>query len=860
MKNAPNPWIGNILLVIMIALLGLNLFRMEFFSSTTELLTPKLSSVPEASHSSLREMSSTESVGGYAPAAKPSPSCNKAQASSTFNSVATKGKIFDELTETEMTKVVNWLLTSSGLDLIAWEEAGEFDNYIHEVSVGYPDKAEALAYLDGTGAAPVRRAKVVIHFGALTTPVIREYFVSPIPATATATGVTLTPIAYRGITDIPYDARNPDTKTYDVLEELILADTAEIEDILLDSYGTTYTGEGCTDDFQGCLLWSDTSPRGLKHEVALWFAFDVDAFYANPIGLEFVYNMGGNNPDDYALTMVIYNGQKFDSLSEFKDAYNAGTLTKIANRPLLPALIASTHGVAWSSLQKAPVANGIHDSRSATTRLNSNIPAPQVQNPGGQRFLVKDNHVEYLGWQFHVGIGRRGIKLFDVRYRGTRILYEAGLSEAHASYAGDNDVIQATTIYADSAWGLGYASNSATRGVDCPATGVLLPFSFFWDSDSAATVPDAICIFEMDTQFPVRRHLDNSNWDGTYITYGGLPGNALVVRSLMTVYNYDYVIDHIFHINGGFEIKSAISGYLQSTFWSSQFDDETTHYGTKVHDFTAGTLHDHVLSYKLDVDVGGADNTLFKTVINAESVTPKDINGNPFTLSAVETDGGWMTKKLVTTPATTEAGYLFDPAHPAYFTVVNNDLKNKWGHFKGYSVKTSGYVQNVLASQASYKFVSFTKYNLAVTLRKETEPEVSSVYDQSDPTGSIFSVDSPQPLVDLESLIDGENIEDKDLVLWAMVGNHHWPSAEDIPVTNTIGNTAHIYLLPHNMFDYDDYMDMGNAVFAPGKIPKAKPKAQPSPPEINLYDLKTDGLCPLSYNKLGDGSLQNYGG
>jgi hypothetical protein len=36
------------------------------------------------------------------------------------------------------------------------------------------------------------------------------------------------------------------------------------------------------------------------------------------------------------------------------------------------------------------------------------------------------------------------------------------------------------------------------------------------------------------------------------------------------VYNYDYVLDHIFHLNGAIELRGSTSGYLQSTFWYAQ--------------------------------------------------------------------------------------------------------------------------------------------------------------------------------------------------------------------------------------------------------------------------------------------------
>jgi hypothetical protein len=38
------------------------------------------------------------------------------------------------------------------------------------------------------------------------------------------------------------------------------------------------------------------------------------------------------------------------------------------------------------------------------------------------------------------------------------------------------------------------------------------------------------------------------------------------------VYNYDYVLDHIFHLNGAIELRGSTSGYLQSTFWYAQLE------------------------------------------------------------------------------------------------------------------------------------------------------------------------------------------------------------------------------------------------------------------------------------------------
>ena len=58
---------------------------------------------------------------------------------------------------------------------------------------------------------------------------------------------------------------------------------------------------------------------------------------------------------------------------------------------------------------------------------------------------------------------------------------------------------------------------------------------------------NAICIFEHDTGVPTRRHNEmilyskGANGNGT-AWVGGLQGHTLVLRSVATVGNYDYII------------------------------------------------------------------------------------------------------------------------------------------------------------------------------------------------------------------------------------------------------------------------------------------------------------------------------
>ena len=62
------------------------------------------------------------------------------------------------------------------------------------------------------------------------------------------------------------------------------------------------------------------------------------------------------------------------------------------------------------------------------------------------------------------------------------------------------------------------------------------------------------------------------------------------------------------------------------------------------------------------------------------------------------------------------------------------------------------------------KNANWARYNLAVSLRKETEPSSSTMWNLNLPG---------EPMVDFHKFFDGENITQQDLVAWINVGTHH---------------------------------------------------------------------------------------
>lgn len=210
-----------------------------------------------------------------------------------------------------------------------------------------------------------------------------------------------------------------------------------------------------------------------------------------------------------------------------------------------------------------------------------------------------------MDFSFYLSSSRDlGIQLHNIVYKGERIIYEVGLQEAVAHYASASDPFQASNAYLDSEYGFGETAFELVSGFDCPAYATYLNTSFY-AGETTHTHPNSICMFEIDTGYPIQRH--------TTFSYASVTKNIVFfVRSVSTVGNYDYLFDYEFYLDGSIHVTVRASGYIQSSFWASNMGGQD---GFHIHDNLAGSLHDHVLNYKLDLDVAGTANSLVSTAL-----------------------------------------------------------------------------------------------------------------------------------------------------------------------------------------------------------------------------------------------------
>lgn len=473
--------------------------------------------------------------------------------------------IFAELTPEEIVQVMQYLKANLGVALEDASHASPSENCIHSIDLQLPPKADALAFLDHGESRPSRQALAVVYFGNQPDPNVTEYVVGPLPKPKYHQDVTVQ--RYGG--QLPYYRRPPLDAEYIQMARVLHAAAFSVAPRFMQEVF----------DYDGTNLAAmTTSPRGLKSgDRATWLVLfqNVTGFFLHPVGLEVLLDHSSLNFSQWAVKKVFYNGQYYQDLAQLEKEYAEGRMHV-------------------EKIQTVPADGGFS---SMKPRAHPMGPGPLYYEPHGPRYSVRNNQVVSSSWSFAFRMDvSRGPRLFDIRFKGQRIIYELSVQDAMSVY-GSNYPGGMLTRYMDGSFGIGRLTFPLVRGVDCPYFATYRDVYCSAQAERPTVTKDALCIFEQDTGAPLRRHY--SNLQSRY--YGGLRGTALVFRSVATLGNYDYVWDFVFHPNGAVESRIQATGYISSSFLYG----DGLEYGNRVGDHTLGTIHTHFIGYKVDLDVGG---------------------------------------------------------------------------------------------------------------------------------------------------------------------------------------------------------------------------------------------------------------
>ncbi|WEW60662.1 DUF1965 and Cu_amine_oxid domain-containing protein [Emydomyces testavorans] len=659
------------------------------------------------------------------------------------NTKAPLKNVFSELESVEVAAVTSFLHNQPELNLtiaknatrrvvsFAASHGWSWDNTIGLVELLQPNKSDALPYLNGNGPAPRRYARAAIKFQATEEPYIQDYMVGPLPI---SNQTTLQPLNYfynKGVGKqrIYHADLQAEIKFYAEVG-------ASVADITLDLWNGTFMGlPNDTIFIKGFEpLWIE------EHSVITWGQFwnfpigdPDDRVSVLPLGLHVKMNIAGRDPSKWSVLGWFYNGIFYKTTKDFRKAYYSPGFEKLG---------ANVDGP-WSRLN-----------RDGDPLPQDTTAAPSQVQPEGRRFGVDVNE-KYVEWN-------TGIRLFDIRYKGERIIYELGLEEALSHYA-SNDPMQSGVAFLDTLEGFGRVAYELVSGYDCPSHATFLNTSFFTE-ETTRTHLNSICLFEMDSGFPLQRYASSN---AVSITKNIL----FTLRSISAVGNYDFIFDYEFYLDGSIFVTVHLTGYIQAAYWAHNGD-----YGFKIHDNLSGSMHDHVINYKLDMDINGTANSLMKTTVIPTRERYPWSNGqwlNTMKLEKSFIDSEWHSK------------INWAPNAATTYSIVNKDARNQYGEYRGYRIVP---VQN---SNNLKKSGSWATHNLYALRQRDTELHSASPYN---------NLDTGNPVIDFNKYFDGESLDQQDLVLYFNLGMHHVPDTSDLPNTVTTNAHSSMAIFPHNYF------------------------------------------------------------
>ncbi|KAJ7763953.1 amine oxidase catalytic domain-containing protein [Mycena maculata] len=683
-----------------------------------------------------------------------------------------------------------WAYTNSdgrGFNFTPGLAATDLDNWISLIENFPPPKADVLGYFDANAASPQRFAKIILMLGDASPPSIAQYLLGPLPNPITKLSLSAATLELQPLKhiytnpDVPYTARlwglnNTYTEKFikDIMTPLHNATQDLLGGIVFGGRGTSAQGA----DLEPNLIFGSTTPFSYDGSFRrMWIQLKLNSPGSFLKGLDmYLYlDMTSQVPSEWYLVRMVYNRQVFTTTQEFLEAYLNGTL-KRSSPPYSPV----GEEESWAGRER----------KGRKRDLDERAGPRQVSFNGPRYSIDKENQwVNWMGWAFYLSFARdMGLSFWDVRFRGERILYEVSPQEALAVYSG-SDPMQGSTAFLDGGFGMGDSTRSLITGYDCPYDALYLPGITHSDIGTMLQ-KDAICVFERDSGKPLSRHAGYMKGE-----MGALKGYELVVRTISTVGNYDYLFDYTFQLDGTLEVRLSASGYLQGAWW----DDAETSYGTKIRDTYMGSVHDHVINYKFDFDIAGTRNSLMAITLENEVVH------QPWF------DDDWgqdvHQQKVVRTMVRNESDALLDyPKNlEGAYVIVNEEELNRWGYPRGYAIHpgVSPIHLTNLNSKRTQHNANFGKHHLAVSRRKDSEPSSSSMWNLNLPGA---------PPVDFYKFFDGESLEQEDLTAWVNLGMHHIPRAEDSPMTLTNIATSSVLLTPFNFNDWDPSMESMNAI------------------------------------------------
>jgi primary-amine oxidase len=392
----------------------------------------------------------------------------------------------------------------------------------------------------------------------------------------------------------------------------------------------------------------------------------------------------------------------------------------------------------------------------------------EINQPLGPGYQIKDGEVSWQGWKFRFRIDPRvgpivNLAEFNDGKSSRSVLYEGSLSEMYVPYMDPATGWAWQAFYDAGEFFLTGIAKPLDADFDCPSNAEYFNGLVADDHGIPTLQPRLACLFERATGDPSWRHEEQ---DGVW----GRPARELVLRAVATIGNYDYILDWRFKQEGAIQVAVGATGIIeikgvkQTTVEAAMSSDSPDLYGHLVAPNTVGVDHDHFLSFRLDLDVNGQNNSFMATRLVQKK------------LDLAYRKTIWVPEPSV---AKTEKEAMMDInlRRPSMWMFIDPNSSGPAGHPYGYEIMPGVTAASLLdPGDGPQKVGAFSEHQLWVTPYVPDQRYASGVYPTASKGDDGLAVWTKA----------NRPIENTDIVAWYTMGFHHVPRQEDWPVMPTM--------------------------------------------------------------------------
>jgi primary-amine oxidase len=434
---------------------------------------------------------------------------------------------------------------------------------------------------------------------------------------------------------------------------------------------------------------------------------------------------------------------------------------------------------------------------SGTWGLDREVKPLEITQPEGPGFEVDGQLVTWQNWSFRIGFTHReGLVLHQLSYNDhgveRPIVKRAAVNEMYVPYLDSDPTAYRKNFFDWGEYGAGPLTASLELGCDCLGEIRYFDAAVLDGHGAAKNIANAICLHEEDDSI-LWKHINTRTG-----TADVRRSRRLVISSFATVANYDYGFYWTLYQDGAIELEIKLTGLMSV---SGIADNEKPRFGRLVAPNVQAPTHQHYFGIRLDMAVDGELNRLVE--VHAEPETDEALNPYGNACRMVET--------VISSEA--QGGRMSDPAKALHWRIENDHKTNRYGDNTAYRLairNTTGLFSR--PGSVVERKAPFVGKHLWATPYEPSERFIAGEYPNQAPLGE----DGVQAWQQADRPLDGSK-----LVLWPVVGVHHFPRPEQWPIMPV--DTISFVLEPDGFFDRNPSLDvppappMGDHCAMPGE-------------------------------------------